>query len=139
MSTARIDLPRLVITHPPQLDLSVITTRDDEWKGGMERCKVDTTIMSLEHVFDGRERIECVKVSHSTGRSTWTTHRWVGTGRGFAKGRDVPYSDGLIHRGRDYEIFLWVEEGGHDIVRVACEDGDAVSGRAVPDTDGLII
>ncbi len=36
MPTACVDLPRFIVTHPPQLDLSVISTRYDEWQSRMK-------------------------------------------------------------------------------------------------------
>jgi hypothetical protein len=45
VSTARIDLPSLGIRHPPELDLTVITTRNDEREGRMEGSPVDAAIM----------------------------------------------------------------------------------------------
>lgn len=32
-----------------------------------------------------------------------------------------------------------MEEGGHDVVGVAGEDGDTLAGCAVPDANGLVV
>ena len=41
-------------THPPQLDETVITRRDNQGQGGVEGHPVDTPIMTLQHELDNR-------------------------------------------------------------------------------------
>ncbi len=45
--SARVDLPRLRLTHSPDLDLPVIRGRDDEGKRGMEGRPVNATVVAL--------------------------------------------------------------------------------------------
>jgi hypothetical protein len=45
----------------------------------------------------------------------------------------------LVHGCRYDEVVLGVEEGGHDIVRVPSENGDAISRRAVPYANSLVV
>jgi hypothetical protein len=52
MSPTGVDLPRLQITHSPQLDLAIIRSRNDERKGWMEDGVIDTTIMTFQDILD---------------------------------------------------------------------------------------
>lgn len=52
VSPARVNLPCLRLAHPPQLDLTIITARDDEGEGGVKGCPVHTAVVSLKDVFD---------------------------------------------------------------------------------------
>lgn len=54
MPSTAIHLPRSRLGHPPKLDLSIISTRHDERECGMEGRPVDSSIMTLEDVFDDR-------------------------------------------------------------------------------------
>jgi len=99
MTTARVDLPRLQITHPPKLDLAVIGSRNDERKGRVEDSIIDTTVVTFQDILDRREVVECVKCTRCC------------TGCTLAQAGDIPYPDGLIHGCRDNEIFLGMEEG----------------------------
>jgi hypothetical protein len=38
--------------HAPELDLTIIGTRNDQWQRWVKRRPVDTTIMALKHVLD---------------------------------------------------------------------------------------
>ena len=52
VTTAGVDLPRLQVTHPPQFNLPVIRSRNDEGKGWVEDSIIDTTIMTLQNILD---------------------------------------------------------------------------------------
>ena len=53
--------------------------------------------------------------------------------------RDVPNADGAVQGAGNYEIFRRVEFGRHDVVRVASENGNALSRLPVPDADSVIV
>ena len=46
-----MDDAHLVVIHPPELDLSVIRSTDNERHGGMEVSPVDSPVMTLQHMF----------------------------------------------------------------------------------------
>jgi len=52
MSATGINLPCLQVTHPPQLDLAVIRSRNDKRKGRMEDSVIDTTIVTFQDILD---------------------------------------------------------------------------------------
>eukprot|EP00965_Chrysotila_dentata_P068733 2271115-Pleurochrysis_carterae.AAC.2 len=54
MPAQRVDLPRLGLVHPPELDLPVVSARDDERQRGVERGPVHAAVVALEHVLDRR-------------------------------------------------------------------------------------
>lgn len=58
MTSARIHLPSLGLAHPPELDRTVIGSRDNERKGGMESGKVDATIVAFEDILDSGEIVK---------------------------------------------------------------------------------
>lgn len=97
----------------------------------MEDGVVDTAVVALEHVLDGGECVEGLEVAWATPASV--------VGGAFPKSRDVPDTDGLIHGGGNDQVVFRVEEGGHNVVGVACEDGNAVAGSAVPYADRLVV
>lgn len=74
----------------------------------MEGGIVDTAIVTLQDVFHSGEIIECFKSA------------WARVGSVFTQPRDVPHTNRLVHGGRDDQIVLGVETGGHNIVGVAC-------------------
>ena len=84
MPSTRINLPGSVFAHPPNLDLSVVGSRHDEGKGGMEGSKVDSAIVTLKHIFDGGEIVKSIK---STRR---------GIRCALAKSGNVPYTHSLV-------------------------------------------
>jgi hypothetical protein len=127
VATACVDLPRLQVTHPPQFDLPVIRSRNDEGEGWVEDSIVDTTVMTFQDILDRWEVVECVECAGG----------WIGCT--FTQTRDIPYPDGLIHGCGHDKVFLGMEEGWHYIVRMASENGYAVAGRAVPYTNRLVI
>lgn len=45
VSSTGVDLPSFGVGHPPQLDLTIITARDNQWQGRMERRPIDTTVV----------------------------------------------------------------------------------------------
>ena len=54
VTSTTIDFPSFGFRHPPELDLSIITTRYDEGECRVECCPIDPPIMALEDVFDDR-------------------------------------------------------------------------------------
>ena len=137
MTTARIHLPCLGFAHSPNLDDSIICSRDDKRESMMEHCVVDAAIVTFKHMFDSRKVVKSFEIAWTTctWHSSWT---WI-IGWSFSKPRDVPYANCLIHRGWNYKVFFWMELCGHDIMWVASEDGNALTGCTVPDTNCLII
>lgn len=127
VTSARVDLPCLRLTHAPNLDLPVVRRRDDERKRGVERSPVDTAVMAFKHVLDSGEVVEGIK----------GTRR--GVGGVLAQSRDVPHAYSLVLRSRDDQVFLRMKLRRHDIMGVPGEDGDAVSRGAVPDADRLVV
>mmetsp|Transcript_28238 Transcript_28238/g.86273 ORF Transcript_28238/g.86273 Transcript_28238/m.86273 type:complete len:201 (-) Transcript_28238:656-1258(-) len=53
MTAQGVHLPRLRLVHPPQLDLPVICTGDNERQRRVERRPVHPAIMSLKHILNG--------------------------------------------------------------------------------------
>ncbi len=51
----------------------------------------------------------------------------------------VPHTDSEIKRGRDNEVFPWMEGSTHNIVSVTSQHGNTLSTLPVPDPDGLVI
>lgn len=45
VSPAGVDLPSFGVGHPPELDLTIITARDDQRQGRMERGPIDTSVV----------------------------------------------------------------------------------------------
>jgi hypothetical protein len=93
----------------------------------MKGREIDASIVPFQNVLDRREGIERLEISRTRARGT------------FAERRNVPNAYGLVHRSRNDKVVFWVEKGGHDIMRVTGENGDAVSRCAVPDANRLII
>ena len=93
----------------------------------MEDSIIDTTVVAFQNILYCGEVVKCVESARSC---IWSI---------LAQARYVPYSDGLVHRCRDYEIILRMEEGRHDIVGVTGENGYAVPGGAIPYANGLIV
>ena len=93
----------------------------------MECGKVDASVMTLQHVLDSREVVKSVKGARRA------------VGRVLAKTRDIPNPDSLVLRRRHDKVLFRMKLGGHHIVRVTGEDGYAIAGGAVPDTDRLIV
>ena len=93
----------------------------------VEHRVVDSTVVTFQHVLHSREVVESIEGPRCRVR------------RAFSKTGDVPNPDGLIHRGGNYEIFLRVELGGHNVVRMAGEDGYTVPRCAVPNSNGLVV
>ena len=52
VTTAGVNLPRLQLAHPPQFDLPVIRSRNDEGKGWVEDSIIDPTIVTLQDILD---------------------------------------------------------------------------------------
>lgn len=52
VTSAGIDLPRLGFGHPPKLDLTIVTARDDERESRVEGRPVDSAVVAFEDVFD---------------------------------------------------------------------------------------
>jgi hypothetical protein len=52
MSTTGVDLPRFQVTHPPQLDLAIVRSGNDERKSWVEDSIVDTTVMTFQDILD---------------------------------------------------------------------------------------
>ena len=96
-------------------------------KRRVELSKVDTTVVSLENIFDSRERVVGVERAGS------------GIGGALAEPRYVPDANGLVHAGRDDKIVLRMEGRGHDVVRMASQNRDALAGGAIPNTNRLIV
>lgn len=94
----------------------------------MEGGIVNPSVVTLEDVFDGCDRIEGVE---SVGD--------VGGRAAFSEGRDIPDADSLVLGGGDDEVFFRVELSRHNVVRVAGQHCNAVSGCAVPYSDGLVV
>jgi hypothetical protein len=57
MSSASIHLPRLGFRHPPELDLTIVTARDNEREGRVEGGPVDAAVVAFEDVFDYGVRV----------------------------------------------------------------------------------
>ena len=45
-----MDDAHLVVIHPPEFDLSVIRSTDNERHGGMEVSPVDSPVVTLQHM-----------------------------------------------------------------------------------------
>ena len=125
--SARVDLPSLCFAHPPNLDGAIVGGGDDEGKGGVEGGEIDASVMALEDILYGREGVERFKAVRTRAGSALSQTGYV------------PDAHCLVHGCRDDEVVLWMELGGHDIVRVAREDGDAVARCAVPYADCLVV
>jgi hypothetical protein len=99
MSTTSVDLPRLQVTHPPELDLAVIRSRNDKRKGRMEDGEIDTTVVAFQNILDRREVVKGVECTRSRIGCT------------LAQTGDIPYPYGLVHGRRHNKVVLGVEEG----------------------------
>ena len=53
MPAQRVDLPRLGLIHPPQLDLPVVRARDNQRQRVVEGRPIDAAVVSLEDILDG--------------------------------------------------------------------------------------
>lgn len=93
----------------------------------MEHRVVYATVVALKHVFDGAEVVKGIELAGASLR------------RAFAEPRDIPDADSLVHGCGDDQVVFGMEESTHDVVRVSGEDGNAVTGGAVPDADGLVV
>lgn len=81
----------------------------------MEGGEIDASVMAFEDILNGREVVEGVE-------SPWCTVRSVLSETG-----DIPDPDCLVLRGRDNQVLLWVKLCRHHVMRVASEDGNAIS------------
>ena len=97
VTSARVYLPRLGLAHSPDFDYPIVRGRNYQRESWVEYGKIDTAIVPLKNVFDGRKGIERFEIARS---SVWCA---------FSETRDIPHSDGLIHGGRNDEVFFWVE------------------------------
>jgi hypothetical protein len=52
VTTAGVDLPSLQVAHPPQFDLPVIRSRNNEGKSWVEDRIIDTTIVTLQDILN---------------------------------------------------------------------------------------
>lgn len=113
MASARVDLPGLRLAHPPYFDDAVVGSGDDQRKRGVEHGIVDAPVVALQNVLDGREAVEGLKIARASTARSLVLLPAVGR---LAQSRDVPDSNGLIHRCGYDEVLLGVELGGHDVV-----------------------
>ena len=127
MPPASVDLPGLCFAHPPYLDRTIIGGGDNQGESRMEGAEIDTSVMALEDVFYSGKRVESLEIVRS------------GAGSALSQTRYVPNAYGLIHGCGHDKIVLWMELGGHDIMRVTSEDGDAIAGGAVPYAYSLVV
>ena len=104
MTSAGVDLPGLCFAHPPNLDRTIVRSRDNQGEGGMEGGEIDASVVAFEDIFYGRKRVECFEIVRSSA------------GRALSQTGNVPDAYGLIHGCRHDEIVLWMELGRHDIV-----------------------
>ena len=102
----------------------------------MEHRIVDTSVMAFKNVLDCRERVEGFEIAWS---ATSRTPRPWGIGGTLPESRDIPNADCLIHGSRNNEVFFRVELSGHHVVGMASENGNTLTGSAVPDANCLII
>lgn len=102
----------------------------------MEHGEVDAAIVTFQDMLDRGEGVESLEAGGTHRARTLVLRAAVGR---LAQTGDVPDSNCLVHRRGDDQVILGMELDGHDIVRVACEDGDALPRGAVPDTNGLIV
>ena len=93
----------------------------------MESGEVDSSVMSLEDIFDCGEVVERVKGARCA------------VGSVLAKTGDVPYAYSLVLGRRDDQVFLRMKLGGHDIVGVPSQNRYTVAGCAVPDAYRLVV
>ena len=127
VTAAGVYLPGFGLAHAPDLDLPVVGGRNDERERRVELSEVDTTVVTLENIFDSRERVVGVERAGS------------GIGGALAEPRYVPDANSLILGCRNDQVLLRVELRGHHVVRVSSEDGNTVSRRAVPDANSLVV
>ena len=104
VTSACVDLPGLRLAHPPNLDLTVVRSGNDEGQRRVEGCPIYTAVVTLKHVLDRREVIEGVEGT------------WSGIGGALPQPRDVPDADSLVLRRRYDKVFLRVELGRHHVV-----------------------
>lgn len=83
--SARVNLPSLGFTHPPNLDGAIVRSGDDERQRGMEGGEIDASVMALEDILYGGERVECLKII------------WTSTGSTLSQTGYVPHAYGLVH------------------------------------------
>ena len=102
----------------------------------MEHGEVDTAIVAFQDVLDGGEGVEGLEAGGSHSARALVLRAAVGR---LAQTGDVPNSNRLVHRRGDDQVLLGVELGGHNVVRVAGEDGDALPRGTVPDANGLVV
>ena len=86
MPSARVDLPSFCFAHPPNLNCTVIGSRDDQGEGGVEGGEIDASVMALEDIFYGRERVERLEIVRASARSTLSQTGYI------------PHAYGLVHR-----------------------------------------
>lgn len=135
VAAAGVDLPGLGVRHTPELDLSVVGTRDNKRKGGVEggpaatasmsartgareRARIDqnaldSTVVTLEDVFDdGVGAAEEVGLTAVGALDLLLERHGLMGGALLAQTRDVPDADREVHRGRNDEVLLRMELGG---------------------------
>ena len=66
MTTARIHLPRLGFIHSPNLDDSIVRSRDHKRESGMEHCIVDPAIVTFEYMLDSGEVVKGFEIAWTT-------------------------------------------------------------------------
>ena len=93
----------------------------------MESSVVDTAVMALKDVLQRGEVVKGIEGTRSAVRHV------------LAEARYVPDANSLILGCRNDQVLLRVELRGHHVVRVSSEDGNAVSRRAVPDANSLVV
>lgn len=104
VASARVNLPSLRFAHPPNFDRAIVSGGDNQRKGGMEGGEIDASVMALEDILYGRERVERFEIVRTSAGSALSQTGYV------------PNAYGLVHGCRHDEIVLWMKLGGHDIV-----------------------
>lgn len=150
----------LGFAHTPQLDLTVVRSRDNERQSGMEWRPVNSPVVAFQNVADDgislTEQVRWAGIAqmflqparsrrHILLPQTW---KWIFLLRSLiAKGlrgkrhitRNVPDSHSLIQWGRNNQILTLVELGTHNIMVMASENRDTGSALPVPNAYGLVV
>ena len=99
MTSTTVNFPSFGFGHPPELDLSIITTGYDERECGVECGPINSSVMALENIFDDRigvsEQIRLTLIGSSY--LLLEGHRCLMRLVLLPQSRDVPDTNGKIH------------------------------------------
>mmetsp|Transcript_14693 Transcript_14693/g.43528 ORF Transcript_14693/g.43528 Transcript_14693/m.43528 type:complete len:467 (-) Transcript_14693:330-1730(-) len=136
----RVHFPRLGFVHSPEFDLTVVGSRHDQRKSGMEGSPVHSSVVALQDVLDQSVcRTEEVRIHARDHRVRATLKARRPSDVLLPQVRCVPDTHGLVEGSRNDQVILRVESSAHDVVVVPRQHRQAGPRLPVPDPDGLVI